>query len=49
VTKQRGGLDGEAYKKDLGKTEHEPEHTELEAQSEGACRHESEVAGKGLA
>jgi hypothetical protein len=47
VTKQRGGLDGEAYKKDLGKTEHEPEHTEL-AQSEGACRHESEVAGKGL-
>jgi hypothetical protein len=33
----------------LGETEHEPEHTELEAQSESACRHESEMAGKDLA
>ena len=32
----------------MGKTEHEPEHTELEAQSEGASRHESEMAGEGL-
>jgi hypothetical protein len=40
---------GETYKKDLGKTKHESEHAELEAQSAGAGGHESEMAGKGLA